>query len=89
MTNVVVAILSHNQIKMFFFFTNDDEEEEQSVMSMKEKGRVKENTRDEMEEDKAEKTDNRFTMTQSRKRRVRRAEEKKKTHSLRMKRGKR
>ena len=87
MTNVVVAILSNKTV--FFFFTNDDEEEGQSVMSMKEKGRVKENTRDEMEEDKAEKTDNRFTMTQSRKRRVRRAEEKKKTHSLRMKRGKR
>lgn len=48
------------------------------MMGMKEKGRVKENTRrDEMEEEKAEKTDNRFTMAQSRKRRVMRAEEKK------------
>lgn len=53
-------------------------------MGMKEKGRVEENTRrDEMEEEKAEKTDNRFTMAQSRKRRVMRAEEKKNRHKVR------
>lgn len=54
------------------------------MMGMKEKGRVKENTRrDEMEEEKAEKTDNRFTMAQSRKGRVMRAEEKKNRHKVR------